>query len=52
MTIRAVVHQAEEGGLWAEVPALPGCMTQADTLDALKKNLQEAVELWLEASES
>jgi predicted RNase H-like HicB family nuclease len=52
MTIRAVVHQAEEGGLWAEVPALPGCMTQAETMDELKKNLQEAVELWLEASSS
>jgi predicted RNase H-like HicB family nuclease len=50
MTIRAVVHKAEEGGLWAEVPALPGCMTQAGNLEELKKNLQEAVELWLESS--
>jgi len=50
MTIRAVVQKAEEGGLWAEVPALPGCMTQAETMNELKKNLLEAVELWLEAS--
>ena len=28
MTIKAVVHVAEEGGFWAEVPALPGCVTQ------------------------
>jgi len=36
MTIKAVVHQAEEGGFWAEVPALPGCVTQAETLDELR----------------
>ncbi len=49
MTIRAVVHKAEEGGFWAEVPALPGCMTQADTMEELRSNLNEAVALWLEA---
>ena len=52
MTIRAIVHQAEEGGFWAEVPALPGCMTQGETLDELRSNLHEAVELWLEAGSS
>ncbi len=49
MTIKAVVHQAEEGGYWAEVPALPGCVTQAETLDELRSNLKEAIELWLDA---
>ena len=29
MKIRAVVHEAEEGGYWAEVPAIPGCATKA-----------------------
>lgn len=47
MTLKAIVHDAEEGGFWAEVPALPGCLTQADTLDELKTNLREAIELWL-----
>ena len=32
MTIKAVVHKAEEGGYWAEVPALPGCVTQGETM--------------------
>ena len=32
MKIRAIVHEAEEGGYWAEVPAVPGCATQAETL--------------------
>ena len=47
MTLKAVIHPAEEGGFWAEVPALPGCLTQGETLDELKANLHEAIELWL-----
>lgn len=31
MKIKAIIHTAEEGGFWAEVPALPGCVTQGDT---------------------
>ncbi len=44
MKIKVVVHEAEEGGFWAEVPAIPGCATQGDTLDELMKNVHEAVE--------
>jgi predicted RNase H-like HicB family nuclease len=44
LKIKVVVHEAEEGGFWAEVPAIPGCATQGDTLDELMKNLHEAVE--------
>ena len=47
MTLKAIIHEAEEGGLWAEVPAVPGCLTQAETFDELKANLHEAIELWL-----
>ncbi len=47
MTLKAIIHPAEEGGFWAEVPALPGCLTQAETLDELKANLHDAIELWL-----
>ena len=46
MTLRAIIHQAEEGGFWAEVPVLPGCLTQGATLDELRANLREAIELW------
>ena len=38
------VHEAEEGGYWAEVPAIPGCATQGETFEELLKNLSEAVE--------
>ena len=47
MTLKAIVHPAEEGGFWAEVPALPGCVTQGETMDELRANLREAIELWL-----
>jgi hypothetical protein len=45
MKVTAVVHKADEGGFWAEVPSLPGCRTQGDSMDELKANLREAVEL-------
>ncbi len=47
MKLKAIIHQADEGGYWAEVPALPGCLTQAETLDELNANLREAIEGWL-----
>ena len=47
MEFAAIVHAAEEGGYWAEVPRLPGCATQADTLEELLQNLLEAIEGWL-----
>jgi predicted RNase H-like HicB family nuclease len=39
-----VIHEAEEGGYWAEVPGLPGCATQGETFEELLKNLYEGVE--------
>jgi predicted RNase H-like HicB family nuclease len=44
MKIKVVVHDAEEGGFWAEVPAIPGCATQGETMDELLHNLHEAIE--------
>jgi predicted RNase H-like HicB family nuclease len=44
MKIKAIVHEAEEGGFWAEVPAIPGCATQGETIDELLANLREAIE--------
>ena len=44
MRLKAIVHEAEEGGFWAEVPAVPGCATQGETLEELIRNLHEAVE--------
>lgn len=44
MKIKIVVHEAEEGGFWAEVPAIPGCATEGDTMDELMANLRDAIE--------
>ncbi len=48
MKIKVIIHEAEEGGYWAEVPSLPGCITEADTYDQLIANIKEAVEGCLE----
>jgi predicted RNase H-like HicB family nuclease len=44
MKIKVVVHEAEEGGYWAEVPSIPGCATQGESFDELLSNIYEAVE--------
>jgi predicted RNase H-like HicB family nuclease len=44
MKINAIVHKAEEGGFWAEVPSIPGCATQGETMEELRANLREAIE--------
>ena len=44
MKINVIVHKAEEGGYWAEVPAIPGCATQGETMDTLIANIREAIE--------
>ena len=44
MKLKVIVHEAEEGGFWAEVPAIPGCATQGETFEELLENLYEAIE--------
>ncbi len=52
MTIKAIIHEAEEGGFWAEVPSLPGCFTEADSMDELRANLKVAIQGWMETAEA
>lgn len=44
MKLKVIIHKAEEGGYWAEVPAIPGCATQGETMKELIQNIYEAVE--------
>ncbi|NBC47715.1 MAG: type II toxin-antitoxin system HicB family antitoxin [Gammaproteobacteria bacterium] len=44
MKLKVLIHQAEEGGFWAEVPSIEGCVTQGESFDELLTNLYEAVE--------
>jgi len=38
-----VVHEEPEGGFWAEVPSLPGCYSQGDSIPELMDNVREAI---------
>jgi predicted RNase H-like HicB family nuclease len=43
MDYAILIHQAEEGGFWSEVPALPGCYSQGETIDETLQNSKEAI---------
>lgn len=49
MKLKVIIHKAREGGYWADVPSVPGCATQGETIDELLKNVREAVEACLSA---
>jgi predicted RNase H-like HicB family nuclease len=50
MKLKVLVHPAEEGGYWAEAPALTGCVSEGATLDEVLANIREAAEGWIEAA--
>ena len=52
MKIKAIIHSAEEGGYWAEVPELVGCITEGDTMEEVMANLKDAIECWLDVANS
>jgi predicted RNase H-like HicB family nuclease len=43
-----VIEQDEDGFFVASVPSLPGCHTQARSLDGLMERVREAIELYIE----
>ncbi|MBI1760093.1 MAG: type II toxin-antitoxin system HicB family antitoxin [Acidobacteria bacterium] len=47
MKLKILIHPADEGGFWAEVPALPGCVSEGDTLAETLANIREAAQGWL-----
>ena len=49
MEYTVLIHTAEEGGYWAEVPALPGCFSQGETIDEALENVREAIKLHVES---
>jgi predicted RNase H-like HicB family nuclease len=50
MELTANIHR-EDGGYWADVPALPGCFASGNTFDELFDSLFEGVQLYLEDEE-
>jgi predicted RNase H-like HicB family nuclease len=51
MKLQAWIQPTEEGGFWAEVPALPGCVSEGETWNETIANIREAAEGWLAVSE-
>ena len=49
MEYSVIVHEGEEGGYWVEVPALPGCYSQGESVEESLGNVKEAIELYLDA---
>lgn len=43
MQFKVIIHKAEEGGFWAEVPGFPGCVSEGDTLEEVRANIREAL---------
>jgi predicted RNase H-like HicB family nuclease len=52
VTLKVLIHAADEGVFWAEVPALPGCVSQGETIDEVRTNVREAIEGWLLAEDA
>ena len=47
---KVIIHAAEEGGYWAEIPELPGCFSQGETLDEIKENIRESALAWMQGA--
>jgi len=44
MKLKVLIYEAEEGGYWAKAPAIPGCVSQGETLAEVKANILDALE--------
>jgi predicted RNase H-like HicB family nuclease len=51
MRFKVILEPSEEGGYTVYVPSLPGCISEGDTVEQALKNIQEAIELYLEPVE-
>jgi predicted RNase H-like HicB family nuclease len=51
MRLQVILEPSDEGGYTVYVPALPGCISEGDTRDEALKNINEAIELYLEPVE-
>ena len=50
MKFKVVIHPAEEGGFWAEIPALPGCLSEGESYEEVIANIREAAAGWIEVA--
>jgi len=52
MELKIILEEQDEGGYTVYVPALPGCISQGNTLEEAIKNIKEAIQLYLETQET
>ena len=52
MRLKVILEPSDEGGYTALVPALPGCISEGDTREETLRNIQEAIELYLDPEEA
>ncbi len=52
MKYRVLIEQDEDGVYVAEVPALPGCISQGQTREEAVENVREAIAAYLESLEA
>ena len=45
--LEVIIHREEGGGYWAEIPAMPGCLSDGATLAEVRRNITEAAQCWL-----
>ncbi len=50
MKLKILIYDAEEGGYWAEIPALRGCVSEGETMNETLTNIKEAALGWLETA--
>ena len=50
MNLKVIIHKADEGGYWAEIPALKGCISEGETKVEVLNNIQEGAQGWLEVA--
>jgi predicted RNase H-like HicB family nuclease len=51
MKVKVVYEPSPEGGYTVYAPSLPGCISEGDTLEEARKNIREAIDLYLEPIE-
>jgi predicted RNase H-like HicB family nuclease len=51
MRFKIVIEESDEGGYTVYAPSLPGCISEGETKEEALKNIQEAIELYLEPVE-
>ena len=49
MKFKVVLEAQESGGYTVYVPALPGCVSQGETIEESMANIKEAIDLYLES---